>query len=128
CPHLRARGKLEVWVTTPERSTMETYQTYRPIAYPPSDKGMPVPGWDMRRLLAGSPTIAIGAIPSQSKAMIIQGRSPFSSRGIVIQGKQAAYHGLGLDMTIQTPVGPQQVSIPIEDAMNAAMAGAVSQM
>lgn len=75
---------------------MITYRNYSPVAWPPNDWGMPVPGWGMHPVLAGNRMIAVGASPDGLGAF-------------------------GYDMVIKTPIGNQTITVPLEDMIASAM-------
>lgn len=108
---------------------METYRNYAPIAYPPTDKRVPVPGWDMRALLAGSPIIAIGSVPTMNQGGTPRGVIIYGGNGVAAKATPAqSFHGFGYDMVIQTPVGPQTISIPIEEMTNKVIGDALTTL
>jgi hypothetical protein len=129
---------------------MITYRNYIPVAYP-DEKLVPVPGWGMRKFLAGSPVIAIDE-PINPATLVLP--PPFSGLGndvharrhafaqfrphrptpvytrqIVnapsyIVGRRGLYSGLGTDITIGTPVGNQTISVPMDVLAQAAVTAA----
>jgi len=119
---------------------MITYRNYRPIAYR-DEKLVPVPGWGMHPILAGSRVIGISGlgmaweqppewtaiVPPVPPLVYRPARPvgiPFMPRTVDGILSTPHYVALGMDIPIKTPVGTQHIDVPIEAIANKAIEAA----